>query len=126
MLLLQVCREPQLELYFVEERSGKPAQGPDETAIVDGAALVDHDLTVFLVPCAPFGQRNAQDVLTAQSGRAWQHPSRGVTGCIEQVGLDDQHRPALARLRAEMMAEVRDIETAVLDRDAQSMPSLAR
>lgn len=64
----------ELFLHFPEKRARKGAKSADEPAVVDGTALVNHDLTVSAVPGDPSGKSDAQEVLPRKASGARQDP----------------------------------------------------
>src|SRR3990172_5137865 len=103
---LELAQPPQLLHDLGEDRPWQRLQRPHESPVVDRPALVDHHLTLFPVAGDAPREHHAKDVLSRQPGRTREDPGRGMTGFVEKIGLDDQNRTHLARLRADARAEI--------------------
>lgn len=84
--MLEVGELAQLALDLLENRDWQWFQLRYESAVVDGAALVDHDLALFPISGDSRGQTNAQKILARKSGCAGKYPGRFVIGLVEETG----------------------------------------
>jgi hypothetical protein len=55
----EIAHSPQLLFDFAQEQGWKKVERPPESAIVDGAALIDHHLALLAIPRNPFGKTHA-------------------------------------------------------------------
>lgn len=107
---LNLREAAELLLDFAEDGWRQRLQPPDETPVVDRAALVDHDLAVLVVAGDPPGEHDPQEVVAREPGRARQDPGGRVVSLVEQVGLNDEDRPDLSGLGTCVRAQVRKVE----------------
>ena len=106
----QVAQTAELALDFPQERARQRAERTNEPCVVDGAALVDHDFTVFPVPGDTSGKRHTQEVFPGKASGARQHPGRRVPYFVEEVRLDHEHGPNLSGLAAPARVEIGQVE----------------
>src|SRR5438309_8155015 len=64
------------------------------------------------LPAMPRGSTTRSRFSPTRRGRAGEDPGRGMTGVVEEIGLDHQNRPHLARLGAGAWVEVGQVEDA--------------
>lgn len=55
----EIAHSPQLLFDFAQEQGWKKVERPPESAIVDGAALIDHHLALLAIPRNPSGKTHA-------------------------------------------------------------------
>ena len=73
---LEVGQTAKLFFHFAKDRVRKCSERAHETRVVDGAALIDHDLALLPVPGNPPRQEHSEHALPREPGGAGQDPGR--------------------------------------------------
>lgn len=123
---LDLRQTTELLLDFPQDAQRQGLQPANDAAIVDRAALIDHDLTILPVPRHASRQNYAEQVLPGKPGRAGQDPGRRMFRFVQKVGLDHEDRPDLSRLRSTARTQVRKVERSSPDDHDSFRPSAAR
>ena len=77
----EIAQTAKLFLNFLQQGSGQSTECTNEPAVVDGTALVDHDLTRFFVTGGAPRKGHPQEILPRDPGRTRQDPS-GRMPCV--------------------------------------------
>jgi hypothetical protein len=109
-----------------QEGARERPENADESPIVDGAALIDHDLAVLPVSSNPSRKGHAQKAFSGESGRAGKDPGGWMCRAVQQVGLDHEHRPCFSGFRAKTRIEIGEVERPAPDPHDSPRPSEAR
>src|SRR3972149_2217423 len=122
---LEIRQTAKLLLDLSQDAPGQGLERPNESSVVDRAALIDHNLAVFSVPSHPSGDGYAQEVLTGETCRAGQDPGRWMPCVIQQVRLNEENGPELSSFGAPAGAEIGGGEESPADLHHSSRPSEA-
>src|SRR3990172_8958131 len=122
---LEIRQTAKLRFDLSQDAPGQGLERPNQSSVVDRAALIDHNLAVLSVPSHPSGNGYAKEILTGETCRAGQHPGRWMPCLIQQVGLNDENGPELSSFGAPSGAEIGEVEESPADLHHSSRPSEA-